>query len=117
MDPAQVTAELELGRRRRNFVLNELIEVGFDRESIVDLLVRLTGSNERNARALVEAELRRVAEATPPPRRDARLAENEIRFRERCRLGRPPRGAVAGRSRDRSGRRRPPPGPRAVSPC
>jgi hypothetical protein len=83
MDPAVVAAELELGNRRRDFVLHELADAGYASESMVNLLVRLTGVDERQARALVAAERERAAASTPPPRRDARLAENEIRFRER----------------------------------
>jgi hypothetical protein len=82
-DPAEVAAELELGIRRRDFVLHELTDAGFADESVVGLLVRLTGVGEREARGLVAAERERAAASTPPPRRDARLAENEIRFRER----------------------------------
>jgi hypothetical protein len=83
MDPAQVDAELELGRRRRDFVFNELVEAGYAEESLVDFLVRLTGIDDREARALVEAERARADASSSPPARDARLAENEIRFRER----------------------------------
>jgi hypothetical protein len=81
-DPADVAAELELGIRRRDFVLRELTDAGFADESVVGLLIRLTGVDERQARALVAAERERAAAAAPPPRRDTRLAENEIRFRE-----------------------------------
>jgi hypothetical protein len=81
MDPDEVAADLELSRWRRDFVVHELVDAGYDREQAVDLIVRLTGTAEQEARALVDAELARVAAAAETPIRDARLAENEIRFR------------------------------------
>jgi hypothetical protein len=82
MDPAQVAADLELSRQRRTFVAHELVDAGYDRDPATDLLMRLTGLEAREARALVDEELAHAV-ATPPPLRDERLAENEIRFRER----------------------------------
>jgi hypothetical protein len=85
MDPDQVAADLDLSRRRRAFVAHELVEAGYARDLATELLMRLTGIEGREAYALVDAELA-VAIAAPPPRRDTRLAENEIRFRERNEL-------------------------------
>jgi hypothetical protein len=76
MDPMQVAAELELGEQRRDFVLHELTDAGFARESIVGLLVRLTGVEEREARALIAVENRHAADVPG-------LAQNELRFRQR----------------------------------
>jgi hypothetical protein len=81
MDPGEVAADLELSRWRREFVARELVEAGYEREPAVELVVRLTGTAEHEARLLVDAELARAAAADETPRRDARLAENEIRFR------------------------------------
>ena len=81
MDPGEVAADLELSRWRRDFVVRELVEAGYERHQAIDLVVRLTGADENDARVLVDAELARAAAAEETPRRDARLAENEIRFR------------------------------------
>ena len=81
MDPDEVAADLELSRWRREFVVHELVDAGYDREQAVDLVARLTGTGEHEARTLVDSELARVAAAAETPSRDARLAENEIRFR------------------------------------
>jgi hypothetical protein len=82
-DPAAVEAELELGERRRAFVFNELSEAGYTGAALLDYLMRLTGIDERQARALIdEHELRAAALDVDVPRRDSRLAQNEITFRE-----------------------------------
>lgn len=73
-----VLAELELGERRRAFVLSELADAGYEGLELVALLMRLTGIDMDAARALAE----RSKPETPRPRaRDAALAENEVRFR------------------------------------
>ena len=82
MDPGQVAADLELSGRRRRFVVAELIEAGYQRDAAVDLAMRLTGVDEHEARILVDAELSQAGAAPAPRPRDARLTENEIRFRE-----------------------------------
>ena len=46
-DPARVAAELELGEKRRDFVVQELAEAGYSGESLVGFLMRLTGVAER----------------------------------------------------------------------
>jgi len=82
-EPAQVAAELELGERRRAFVFNELSEAGFTGAPLLDFLIRLTGIDERHARALIaEHERQAVHERADVPQRDTRLAQNEIAFRE-----------------------------------
>ena len=82
-DPVRVAAELELGERRREFVFNELVEAGYTGGDLLDFLVRLTGMSAHDARAAVtdyERRLHDAAEDASP--RDARLAENEIAFRD-----------------------------------
>jgi hypothetical protein len=81
-DPANVEAELELGERRRAFVFNELSEAGYTGTALLDYLMRLTGIGEREARALIADHERRLDELEVVPQRDARLAQNEITFRE-----------------------------------
>jgi hypothetical protein len=81
-DPADVAAELELGARRRVFVVDELLEAGFRDRELLDFVMRLTGVDSAEANRLISA---RLPLAEPPPgsvpSRDRRLAENEAKFR------------------------------------
>jgi len=83
-DAEQIGAELELGARRRAFVVAELIEAGFEGPELQELVIQLTGIERGDAQALIaaRAELDRseVHEALAP-RRARALAENEILFR------------------------------------
>ncbi len=82
-DSTRVAAELELGERRRAFVFNELNEAGFTGAALLDYLMRLTGIDEREARALIGEHERQSARfAGDVPQRDTSLAQNEITFRE-----------------------------------
>jgi hypothetical protein len=49
----QVADELTLGVRRRAFVVEELLDAGVRGTELLELVVRLTGLDERQARALV----------------------------------------------------------------
>lgn len=82
-DPEHVRAGLELGERRRAFVVGELIEAGFTGRPLLDHLMGLTGVDEAQGRALIEAHSPH-AEPDPAvvPQRDRRLAQNEVRFRQ-----------------------------------
>ena len=55
MDPEQVARELEEGQRRREFVVNELIEAGFTGGALLDGVMRLTGVPSGEARELIVA--------------------------------------------------------------
>jgi hypothetical protein len=81
-DAADVAAELEVGARRRTFVVNELLEAGYHDRELLDLVMRLTGLDTAQASALISA-CERLAEspAAPVPPRDRQLAENELQFR------------------------------------
>jgi hypothetical protein len=82
-DPAHVRAELELGERRRAFVACELIEAGFTGAPLREQLMRLTGVDEVQAHALIATHAPAAEpETADASQRDARLAQNEIRFRE-----------------------------------
>jgi hypothetical protein len=82
-DPVRVAAELELGERRREFVFNELVEAGYSGGDLLDYLVRLTGMSAQDARAAVADYERRLVDAAEDASpRDARLAQNEIAFRD-----------------------------------
>jgi hypothetical protein len=82
-DPAHVRAELELGDRRRAFVACELIEAGFTGAPLREQLMRITGVDEIQAHALIAAHGPAAdTETGEASQRDARLAQNEIRFRE-----------------------------------
>ncbi len=82
-DSSRVAAELELGERRREFVVDELLDAGYTGEQLLDYVVRLTGLDIRQARSLAE-QREGLAERVPDDvsLRDARLAANEISFRE-----------------------------------
>jgi hypothetical protein len=82
-DPAEVAAALALGERRRAFVFNELTEAGYTGAALLDYLMRLTGIDERHARALIEEHDRQSQEEQADARpRDTSLAQNEIAFRD-----------------------------------
>ena len=83
-DPEQVEAELELGERRRAFVVDELAEAGFTGAELLDLVMRLTGLDRGSAKALIAARAEQAHTDPGPeavPNRDQRLAQNEIVFR------------------------------------
>lgn len=85
-DLEQVEAELELGERRRAFVVDELAEAGFTGAELLDLVMRLTGLDRGGAKALIAAraelaETDSARDADAVPNRDQRLAQNEIGFR------------------------------------
>jgi hypothetical protein len=54
VDVEQVHREREEGERRRIFVADELIEAGFTGPPLLDGVMRLTGLDEAEARALIE---------------------------------------------------------------
>ena len=54
VDVEQVHREREEGERRRTFVADELIEAGFTGPALLDGVMRLTGLDEAEARALIE---------------------------------------------------------------
>ena len=78
-DPDRVEAELELGERRRAFVVNELVEAGYRGPELRDLVMRLTGVDDEAARVLIAAAAPNPTEAAP--KREDRLAQNEVMFR------------------------------------
>ncbi len=78
-DPGRVEAELELGERRRAFVVGELVEAGYTGPELLDLVMRLTGVDAEAARALIAAADPNPGEAVP--KREDRLAQNEVMFR------------------------------------
>jgi hypothetical protein len=81
-DPAEVAAALEVGARRRSFVVDELLDAGYRDRELHDLVMRLTGLDTGQACALISAR-ERLVERQPEAgsSRDRRLAENEILFR------------------------------------
>ncbi len=82
-DPEHVRAGLELGERRRAFVVGELIEAGFAGPLLLDRVMGLTGVDEAQARALIGTHsLRAEPDPAEVPQRDRSLTQNEIRFRE-----------------------------------
>jgi hypothetical protein len=84
-DVEQVEAELEVGERRRRFVVDELVEAGFTGSELLELLMGLTGVDSARAQALIaaRAELdRSESRQAAVPKRDERLAQNEILFRQ-----------------------------------
>jgi hypothetical protein len=58
-DLEQVHREREEGERRRNFVADELIEAGFTGHALLDGVMRLTGLDEAEARALIAERAQR----------------------------------------------------------
>jgi hypothetical protein len=81
--PEAVAAATELGDRRRAFVAEELLEAGIRGTLLLEFVMRLTGTDEAGAAALVDARIHAHAsdEHKEPPPRDRRLAQNEILFR------------------------------------
>jgi hypothetical protein len=81
-DPTEVAAELDEGARRRVFVVDELLDAGYRDGELLELVERLTGLDDGQARALI-ADRERFADQPREraPLRDQRLAENEILFR------------------------------------
>ena len=80
----QVESELEIGERRRSFVVDELTEAGFAGPELQELVMRLTGIDASTAQALIAARGQRdrgESDEAQVPRRDERLARNEILFR------------------------------------
>jgi hypothetical protein len=51
----QVERGLADGERRRAFVVEELLEAGLTGSELLDFVIRLTGLDERQARALISA--------------------------------------------------------------
>jgi hypothetical protein len=80
-DSTHVAAELELGERRRVFVVDELADAGYAGAELLGYVMRLTGLDEREARGLIEERDREVRASSDVPKRDASLAQNEISFR------------------------------------
>jgi len=80
----QVEAELEVGERRRAFVVDELVEAGFTGRELLDRVMQLTGVDPERARALIaaRAELDSGPGQAAARSRAGRLAENEILFRQ-----------------------------------
>src|SRR2546425_10299794 len=80
-DPTDVAAELDEGARRRVFVVDELLDAGYRDGELLELVERLTGLDDGQARALI-ADRERFADQPREraPLRDQRLAENEILF-------------------------------------
>lgn len=84
-DAEQVEAELEVGERRRAFVVNELVEAGFAGSELLELVIRLTGVDSARAQALIAVRVepdRSESRQAAVPKRDERLAQNEILFRQ-----------------------------------
>ena len=53
VDVRRVEAELEEGRRRREFVVAELLEAGYSGDELLGLVLHLTGLPVADARALI----------------------------------------------------------------
>ena len=81
VDREQVAAELEVGARRRTFVVDELVEAGFEGAELLALTMGLTGLDTTDAQALIAARAGSGARESDVPKRDRRLAQNEILFR------------------------------------
>lgn len=60
-DVEQVHRELEEGERRRIFVADELIDAGFTGPALLDGVMRLTGLDDAQARALIAERLKAVS--------------------------------------------------------
>jgi len=54
-DARQVRDELDLGSRRRIFVVDELLDAGFTGPALLECVVRLTALGEDDARRLIAA--------------------------------------------------------------
>jgi hypothetical protein len=59
--PEEVHRELEEGERRRDFVADELIDAGFAGPPLLDGVMRLTGLEEAEARALIARRTKEVS--------------------------------------------------------
>ena len=81
VDREQVAAELEVGARRRTFVVDELVEAGFEGAELLALTMGLTGLETTDAQVLIETRTRPATPEADVPKRDRRLAQNEILFR------------------------------------
>ena len=82
-DVIQVEAELNEGRLRREFVVDELLAAGFERSELLDLTTRLTGLTHAEAKTLIVARRgAAAADDVTASKRDTSLAENEILFRD-----------------------------------
>ena len=129
VDREQVAAELEVGARRRTFVVDELVEAGFEGAELLALTMGLTGLDTTDAQALIAARTGpghprvRRTQARPPPgaerdplppdqratgRRVRRLPPARARARLRMLRPRMPEGAQRSRlpSTNGSGRTR-----------
>ncbi|MBA2332832.1 MAG: hypothetical protein H0V94_08600 [Actinobacteria bacterium] len=101
-DAGRIEAELEVGERRRAFVVAELVDAGFEGAELLELAIQLTGLERGQVRALLTAHAAREAgepDIDTTPRRDRALAENEILFRrlnERLASGAAAGGPAAG---------------------
>lgn len=62
-DASEVAAELAEGDRRRAFIVDELLDAGYREGELLELVERLTGLDDAQARALIAARERRE----PPP--------------------------------------------------
>ena len=82
VDADQVAAELEVGARRRTFVVDELVEAGFEGAELLALTMGLTGLETTDAQALIDARPGPATRESDVPKRDRRLAQNEILFRQ-----------------------------------
>ena len=60
-DQAEVVRELEAGLGRRIFVVDELLEAGFEGAELLDYVIRLTGLEQNEALRLIDDRRRRSA--------------------------------------------------------
>ena len=56
LDVREVAAGFEEGELRRKVVVDELLEAGIEGPELLDLVMRLTGLPQHDARALIAAE-------------------------------------------------------------
>lgn len=56
---AEVVRELDAGLARRTFVVDELIEAGFESAELIDYVIRLTGLDQNEALRLIDDRRRR----------------------------------------------------------
>ena len=82
-DLSQVERELDEGRLRREFVVDELLAAGFEGAELLDLTTRLTGLTNTGAKTLIAVRQDFAVAGDPTAsKRDTSLAENEILFRD-----------------------------------
>jgi hypothetical protein len=55
--PERVAEELDVGERRRAFVVEELLDAGLAGAELLDAVVRLTGLDEEQSRELVREHI------------------------------------------------------------